>query len=372
MTMSKPSINKAQVQGFVQRQPHWAVAFVVILGAMLYWSLMATERYVSTAHVVMESPEINPTGMNISSLLSGSVGSGDLLLLRDHMLSVDMLMRLQDELDLRSHYSDSNIDYWSRLSADAPIESFYKYMQKRMKIEFDDYASVLRVQVQAYTPEMAQRITQLLLQFGEQHMNEMGQRLAREQVAFIEEQAQTLEQRLYRERDALLQFQNEYGLVSPTGTVEATFETVSRLQAEKAVAEARKRALASYQAQTSPEMVRLNAEIRALQEQIDIEQEKMASATGQSLNRVSSEYETLALRAQFALELYSNTLIALESTRVEAARKLKTISVLQHPTLPQFATEPRRLYNITLYFIFAIFLASIAHLVRSIVRDHKD
>src|SRR5690554_5966389 len=152
MTMSKPSINKAQVQGFVQRQPHWAVAFVVILGAMLYWSLMATERYVSTAHVVMESPEINPTGMNISSLLSGSVGSGDLLLLRDHMLSVDMLMRLQDELDLRSHYSDSNIDYWSRLSADAPIESFYKYMQKRMKIEFDDYASVLRVQVQAYTP----------------------------------------------------------------------------------------------------------------------------------------------------------------------------------------------------------------------------
>lgn len=368
----KQKITQKNAVAFAKRQPHWALAILFIAGMALYWSVLVTERYVSTAHIVMESPSINPVGMNISSLLSGAAGSSDLLLLKDHLNSVDMVLRLDEALNLREHYSQPAIDFWSRLDADGPIESFYAYMQKRMRIEFDDYAGVLRVQVQAYDPTMAQRITELLLEFGEAHMNEMGQRLAREQVAFIEEQANTLEQRLYAAREELLSFQNRYGLISPTGTVEATFETVSRLQAEKAVAEARQTALSSFQSSTSPEMVRIQAEISALEQQIEKEQAKMASATGDSLNRVSAEYATLELRAKFALELYSNTLVALETTRVEAARQLKTISVLQYPTLPQFATEPNRSYNITLYLLFTLFLAGIAHLIRAIILDHKD
>ncbi|MCH8536366.1 MAG: chain-length determining protein [Alkalimonas sp.] len=357
----------------LKKHPHWAIALAAVFCAFIYWMLLATDRYVSEANIVLQSPEIATTNLNFSSLLSGTSGAGDLLLLRDYLLSVDMLNILDEQLDIRSHYADTSIDRLSRLAdADAPMESLYSYMQKRIDIRYDDYANVLRVRVQAYNPEMAQQIAKTLLHEGERHMNLMGQRLAEEQVAFIEGQVETLSKRLYQAREELLSFQNEHGLVSPTGSVESIMMIVAQLEAQRALMEAQKKAGSSFQSTTSPEMQRLDSQIEALSQQIQAERRKMATADGGALNRVSADFETLTLQAQFALELYSNSLMVLESTRVEAARKLKQVSVLQHPTLAQFSVEPRRLYNFTVFLFLTILLAGIIQLMRAIIRDHLD
>lgn len=358
---------------FFKKNPFWLIAVIAIFCATAYWGLLATDRYVSRAHVVLQSPEINPASLNVSSLLSGTSGSGDLLLLKDHLESVNMVRKLDEKLDLRSHYTQTEIDWLSRLDGkDVPIETFYEYMQGMITIHFDDYAQLLQVRVQAYTPEMAKAMTEALLEEGEKHMNLMGQRLAQEQVEFIDQQAKQLEERLFNARDAILEYQNENGLVAPTQTVEAIFTTVSRLQAELALLEARIKSQQSYQSDTSPEVRRLRNEAKALEQQIEIEQDKLARESGDSLNRISAEYETLEMRAKFALELYSNALTALETTRVEASRKLKQISVLEYPTLPEFSTRPDRLYNVTVFAIMALLIAGILHLIVSVVRDHRD
>ncbi|CUS47124.1 MAG: polysaccharide copolymerase KpsE [Idiomarinaceae bacterium HL-53] len=365
-------MNLNKIKELSKRHPHWAVVFVVMFALIFYWGIWAKGRYVSEAHVVIDSPQINMQTMNITSLLSGAASAGDLLLLRDHMLSVDMMIKLEEQLSLREHFTGKNIDRPARLSGiDVPMEKFHAYMLERIRVEFDDYAGVLRIQAQAYDPVLAQRITQTLIAEGEQHMNEMGQRLALEQVRFIEEQADELEQRLFEARDNLLAFQNEHGLVSPSGTVEAIFTTVAELEAQIAVLGARDKALADFQSPTSPERVRLQSELRSLREQAEIERAKLASVEGNALNRLSSEFETLQLRAQFALEMYSTTLAALEGTRVEAARTLKQISVLQQPSMPQYRSMPRRAYNITIVLVFGIFIGAIAHLTRAIIRDHR-
>ncbi|RUO71796.1 chain-length determining protein [Idiomarina ramblicola] len=357
---------------FVKTQPHWVLALILIFGAAIYWGLIATDRYVSRAHIVLESPEVNMSSMNISSLLSGTQGSGDLLLLRDHLLSVTMLRKLQQDLNLREHYAQGFIDSWSRLEAEeVPIEVFHEYMLNYISVEFDEYASILKIQVQAFDKAMAQDIVEALLEEGEQHMNSMGQRLAQEQVDFIEEQATVAEERLFEARDQMLQFQNEHGLVSPSQTVEAIFMTVSQLKAQLASLEARKKALMSYQSERSSEIIRLSSEISSLEQQVEIEQAKMARQSGDALNETSSRFETLQLKAEFALQLYTNTITALESTRIEAARKLKQVSVLEFPTLPEYSTRPDRLYNIVVFLLFTVFIAAIAHLARAIIRDHK-
>lgn len=356
-----------------KRNPFWLVAIIATLLATVYWGAVATDRYVSRAHIVLQTPEIVPSGLNVSSLLSGTSGSGDLLLLKDHLESVTMLNTLQEKLDIRSHYSQGDIDYFSRLSdRNAPIEKFHDYMKTRIDILFDDYTSVLKIKVQAYTPEMAQKIVETLLEEGESHMNKMGQRLAAEQVEFIDKQAQELKKRLVSARDALLSYQNEQGLVAPTQTVEAIFATVSRLEGELAVLKARTKAQSSYQSANSPEIRRLRAEAEALEEQIDIEKEKMARQGGDALNKISAEYETLQMQAQFALELYSSAVTTLETTRVEASRKLKQVSVLEFPTLPEYPIKPERTYNIVVFGIFAALFAAILQMMMAVIRDHRD
>lgn len=358
---------------FLKKNPHWALCLASSFVALFYWSFIATDRYVSEASIVLQSSEISPAGFSVSSLLSGTSGAGDLLLLKEHLHSVDILQKLDKELDLRSHYSNPDIDFISRLS-DPKIETekFFSYMESRISVTFDDYAKVLRIKTQAYDPDMAQKITHLLMREGEAHMNNMGQRLASEQLEFIEQQAKVLEERLHNAREKLLAYQNEQGLVSPTGTVQSIASIVAQLEAQLALTQARKTSLGSYLSPHSAEMFRVEGEIAALKQQIELEKQRTATTEGNALNRISSEYQTLELTAQFSLQLYSNALLALEATRVESARKLKQVSVLQNPTFPEFSTEPRRIHNSLVFLFFALFLTAIAHLARAIIRDHRD
>ena len=98
----------------------------------------------------------------------------------------------------------------------------------------------------------------------------------------------------------------------------------------------------------------------------------MAQQSGGALNELSSRYQRLELRAQFAQESYSGALMALENTRIEAARKLKQVSVLQSPTIPEYSVEPRRLYNTVVFAIIACLAGLIIQMLVLIVQDHKD
>jgi capsular polysaccharide transport system permease protein len=75
---------------------------------------------------------------------------------------------------------------------------------------------------------------------------------------------------------------------------------------------------------------------------------------------------------QFSQESYSTALSALENTRIEAARKLKQLSVLQSATLPEYAVEPERLYNSAVFIIIALFLGLIVQMLVLIIMDHRD
>ncbi|MFM9268985.1 chain-length determining protein [Halomonas elongata] len=357
---------------FIKSQPHWALTFLAIVLVTFYWFVWAEDRYVSRATVVLESPQIAPPDLSFSSILSGSGGDSDLLLLREYLLSVDMLKQVQEQLDFRDHYSQHG-DFFARLrDRDAPIESLHEYYLKRVKIEMDEYAGVLNIEVQAYTPEFAHDMTQLLLGAGEKHMNEMGNRLAEEQVVFLERQVDRLSERMEDARADLLDYQNEKGLISPTHTVESLNQVVASLEGDLARLQAKQQALASYQSARSSEMQRIKSEINALREQIGKERDRLAQATGDSLNRVSSEYQTLELQAQFAQETYSSALSALENTRIEAARKLKQVSVLQSPLMPEYSTKPDRLYNSTVFGLIMIFLAFIFSMLVLIIKEHRD
>lgn len=364
---------QGSITRFVKRSPQWAIAFIAILLVSFYWFVWAQERYVSRATVVLESPQVATPELSLSSLMGGGAGNtADLLLLREHLLSVDMLRLLDEQLDLRQHYSEHG-DFFAKLrNPEVPIEELHKYYLRRVEIELDEYAGVLNVQVQGYTPEFAHDMASLLLEAGENHMNEMGHRLADEQVHFLERQMVRLDERFTETRQALLEYQNEYGLVSPTDTVASINQVVSTLEADLARLQAQRSALSSFQSAQSPELRQVERNITALRDQIVEQRDRIAQASGDSLNSVSAEYETLELQAQFAQETYSSALAALENTRLEAARQLKQVSVLQSPLFPEYPTEPNRLYNSTVFAIITIFLAFILSMIIMIVKDHRD
>jgi capsular polysaccharide transport system permease protein len=345
-----------------------------ILVAAIYWGLIASDRYISEAHVIVDRTDFGGMqGIDLTSLITGQSSGKDLLLLRDHLLSVDMLTKLNEQLSLRSHYSDRKRDTISRMwFEDASQEFFHRHYLSRVRIEMDDLSGVLRIQAQGYTPEMAHSIAKLLVEEGEKFINEMGHRLAREQVVFLEKQVTEMHERLMKTRQAVLDFQNAQGIVSPQGAVETLAAIVARIEGQIVELKSKREAMLGYLTPQAPDIAQVNIQITALEKQLALEKARLTSTQGQTLNRVLEEYQRLEMEAGFMQTVYNTALTALEKGRIEAARTLKKVSIVQSPTLPQYPLEPKRIYNIFVFALSLLVMAGIIHLIAAVIRDHKD
>lgn len=358
-------------------QPIWFVAFVFFGVMTAYWLFIASDRYVSTAHIVIQRTDLatGATTGDLASLIGGVSGANraDQLMMRDYLLSVGLLQKLDKELDLRSHFSNWRRDPFSKfLFANAPVEWLHRYYLSRVSVELNDYDGVLVVNAQAYTPEMSKAISEKLVLEGEAFMNNVANSLAQTQVDFLEKQVVQMHDRLLSARQTLLDYQNEKGLASPMATAESTVAILAKLQASLTELQTQKSALQSYLVASHPSVVQLNQQIAAVEKQMLQEQAKLASPTGKPLNKTVEEYQRLEMQAAFADAVYKTALSALERGRIEATRTIKKISVVQAPTLPEYPLEPRRIYNTLVALMTAFLLAGIAHLLWAVVQDHKD
>lgn len=360
----------------LKRQRTLALALLACLLVSLYWGMVASDRYVSEARIIIQRTDLSGSqDMDFSSLLSGSsaVNRADQLLLRDHLLSVDMLRKLDAKLNLRAHYSNIHEDLLSRMwSAAAPLERFHKHYLSRVSVEFDDYAGVLVVKAEGYDPQTAHAIAAMLVEEGERTMNLMAHQLAREQVSFIEKQVTVLADRFQEARRQMLAYQNTKGLVSPQATAENLAGVINRLEGQRTDLQARRAALLAYLAPQAPGIVEIDAQLSAVDKQIVQEQARLTAPKGNTLNSAVEEYQRLEMAATFAQDMYKTALVALERGRVEATRTIKKVTVLQQATVPEYPLQPARLYNIVVSVLVTLLAAGIIHLLAVIIRDHKD
>ncbi len=356
---------------------HRVVAFACLISfsGVLYWALLASDIYVSEAHIIIQDADLGGVqSLDLGGLLGVAGNSNkDQLLLRDYLLSVDMMLLLDKKLDLKEHFSRQG-DLLSRLySNDVPLERFHKYYLSRVSVEYDSNNGILTIQARAFKPDIAQAMVTVLMEEGERYMNHLGHQLALEQVRFLEKQVGSLLKKSNQARRKLLEFQNRHGLASPELTVQNVSGIINDLDAKLTELRAQRDALLGFMKPGSPKIVELEHQIAAIRKQLDKERARLVSSSGGgALNAEVEEFQRLQMDVELAQEMYKTALLALEKGRIEASRTLKMVSVLQSPTHPQYPIEPRRAYNSLVFSLFVFMLAGLVQLLRAIIRDHRD
>ena len=112
--------------------------------------------------------------------------------------------------------------------------------------------------------------------------------------------------------------------------------------------------------------------LEAVERQIAQEQAKLASTSGKPLNSLVEEEQLLQLDLTFKQDLYKTSLVALEKGKMDAARALKQVSVLQRPLLPEYAMQPRRIYGIVATLCITLLIIGIVNLLKAVILDHVD
>ena len=344
-----------------------------------YWLFFASDRYVSEAIVVIQrTDQISGPATSLPAGLASIAGgagpnSSDQLLLSEYLLSVDMLKKLDAAFDLRSHYSNWHIDPISRMwLKNESMEWFYQYWLSRVDVEYDDYNGVLNIRVQAYDPKTAQAIVNFMIREGEAHMNLIGHQLAQSQVDFLTKQVTLAHDRLLDTTQNLIDFQNHQGLVAPQATAESLNALIDKLEAQKTGIQTQLASLPATLSPTQPTVVMLKKSLSALEDQITQKRAELASPSRRTLNYTVEEFQRLQMQVSFTQDLYKTALSALEQGRMNAARTLKMVSILQAPTNPGYPMQPARLYNAFVTLLIALALVGVVKLLESIILDHVD
>lgn len=349
----------------------WVVALFAI--AVVYFCLIASDRYVSRAElVVKQADQIKMLPDALSMLGIGGSNHEDILLIQDYLKSPDLIGKLDKELGLKAHYQSHNVDFFSRLSDNVSREEFIQYYRNHLTLRLDDISGVLTIEFQAFDPAYGKRVVDLMLKESEGFINKLGHQVALEQLAFVEKEVNRAYQRVQDEKAKVLDFQNTHHLLSPESTSTARLGVVSQIEGQLAQQQAQLKQLQSYMRETAPAVISVQARVDALNKQLEQEKSRLTGVDKDAMNEVTARYMDVQTQAALAADLYKSGLISLEQARVEAYRKLKHLLVVSQPTLAEDAEYPRRLYNLATIGVLLCLLYGLVVMGLATLREHQD
>lgn len=358
----------------------WVLFVIPVALATLYYSAVAADRYASVTVVSvrdMSATTVSSTSASVAALLGGGgaapISLADTFFVENYVQSMDLLEKLDKRFNLRAHYSAPRWDLIYRLNPEVRREDFLTYFRNRVQVSLDEYSGLLTIEVQGFEPAFAQKLARAVLEETERFVNENAHRIARERMVFSEgevQRAAALEQKAHA---AVLAFQTQHKLLDPLSQATANSTLTAALQATQAKQEADLKAALSYMSEDSLQVRSLRSQLEATKAQIEVERLRATgSVNGTQLPALAIEYQSLLTQAAFASDEHKTALLSLEQARLDASRKLKTLMVMEPPTLPDLPVYPRRLVDWFTVVAVCGMIFTIIRLVHATIREHQD
>jgi capsular polysaccharide transport system permease protein len=350
--------------------------FVVLVAvptvcAVIYYSLIASDVYVSESRFIVRSAQLSPQ-MGLSQLLGGH-SQDDANSVHDYILSRDAMKELDRQYPLHPVYARRGADVFDSfpgLHLDHSFEQFYRYYGKQVAVEIDPQSSISVLSVRAFTAKDAFEINSLLLEMSEHLVNKLNERSREDLVHFADEEVQLASDKAKQASLALLDYRSKKSVFQPDQQAALQLVGVSKIQDELIGTEAE---LAQLQklSPNSPQITALRGKADALRASVANEASKVTSANG-SLSARSPEFERLTLESSFADKQLGVALAELETARTEARQKQIYLERVVQPGLPDKAMEPRRIRSCITALLLGIVGWSMARLLIAAVKEHVD
>lgn len=352
-----------------------AVVVVPFLAGLLYFGVIASDRYVSHAALTIRTAGAQAGGADLlGAFLGASVGGGSAMdgsLVQAYIGSREMVTRLQGWLDLREIYATEDADWVSRLTSGATDEELITYLQDRIRALHDPATGVITLEVEAFNPSDAQAVALAIVALSDELVDSVAARAREDGVRFAASEVAAAEERLAEIRANLRAFRNQHGELDPAQAAGAVGGLVATLEGQLAEARTELGTLRSYMREDAAQVVGIKARVAALEAQLAAERKRLGNPDGgQTYSDLLSEYERLVGMETFATNAYAAAVAAQEQARAEAARKHVYLVPFVAPSMPDEATKPRRVLSIFVVLAGGLIAFGILSLIIAAIREH--
>ncbi|MCJ8311387.1 MAG: hypothetical protein HRU38_14620 [Saccharospirillaceae bacterium] len=346
---------------------------VILMFALLvfYYGFIASDRFESSSVILIKQAGVNEAGASSLSILGLPSQNQDILILQEHILSKDMLNLLDQSINLKAHYSDTNNDVISRLKNNSSQEDFFDYFLKHIEIFPNEGGTMLTIKAQGFTPEFSQLVVSEIIQDAEKFINNIGQSMADAQLQYARTDVENAHTLLNTNQAVLIEFQETHQLFNPDAQGGAVLSIVNNLEQTLTQKSVELKGLQAFLNDNSNEVITLKQELKALNEQLSIEKSKLVNNNGNAFNNLMAQYQEMQMSAQLSADIYRSTLLSLEALKAESYRKLKHLIVVSSANRPEEAQYPKRLYNILTYLVVVLMFFAIFKIIYAAIKEHN-
>ena len=340
------------------------IAFVLLPTFLAGWYFyrVATPMYAAKAEFVIQQTSPGGAGGGLGGLFSGTgfATSQDSVSVQAYLQSREAMLRLEADLGFREHFQNAAIDPVQRLPADASLEDAYKIYKRFVKISYDTSEGLIRMEVVAADPKVASEWASQLVAYAEEQVDRLTQRLRADQMLDAQEGYDKAQTNLMDAQRRLVELQERFSMISSESEIGLLTSQIASLESQLTT---ERLGLAQIASNANPNQARLESvtqRIASLEAEIATLRGKMTvgNGDGTSLAEIQSELQVAQAELQTRQLLLAQALQSMETSRVEANRQVRYLSLAVSPTPTDAPAYPRAFENtlITLLIMLGIYL----------------
>ena len=350
------------------------LAFFVMLptiAAGYYFYNVATPMYATNSQFLIIQSEGGGGASPFGSILPTQfANSADSIATQAYLQSKDAMLRLDQDVGFKDHFSDKTIDPIQRLEENATNEETYKTYKKNVKIGYDPTEGVIRLEVIAGDPNISASFSQSLIKYAEERVNNLSKQKREDGMRDALAGFDTAQQKRRDAQEALIRMQVENG-VDPQAEIVAIRTQITTYEGLLIEKELELSALLDNARPNRAKVDGARGDVRRLQVQLEKLREKMSSSTTgeNSLAEQSVRMQLAQTDLAAADMVLQSAQTAMDQARSEASRQVRYLTVAVEPVAPQEPTYPRKFENTILAFLIFAGIYLMLSLTASILRE---
>jgi capsular polysaccharide transport system permease protein len=382
VTPTDPLLEVAEIQRDITRRRRrrlWMLlarlaVFVFLPTAIAgyYFYAVATPMYATKSEFVIQQADGAPSG-GFGGMLAGAGlgGNQDSITVQSYLQSRESMIRLEEDIGYKEHFSQPFIDLLQRLDPGATMEEAYRHYVRHVKIGFDPTEGIVKMEVIAADPDVSAAFSRALITYAEEQVDNLSLRLREDQMKGATESFREAEAKMEAAQERVLVLQEQLGILDPQSETASVMGQISTFETQLAEKRLQLQQLLDNPAPNAARVSGAEGDIARLEDMTAGLRAPLtvASGAGASLARITAELRMAEVDLETRTMMMQESLQQLEAARIEANRQVRYLSTGVNPIAPDEPTYPRAFENTALAFLIFSGIYLMMSLTASILRE---
>ncbi|MBV2359112.1 capsule biosynthesis protein [Thalassococcus sp. CAU 1522] len=349
-------------------------AFVLLptLIAGYYYYGVATPMYATKSEFLILKAE-NGGGGGLGSLFSGTqfATNQDAIAVQSYLQSKDAMLRLDQDVGFKAHFTQSWIDPIQRLEENPSNEDAYKLYKDNIEIGYDPTEGVIKMEIIAADPETAAEFSRALIGYAEERVDDLSRRKRSDAVADAEQGLIDADLARREAQEKLVRLQQEGSILDPEGRITALRGQINNVEVQIQEKRLQLQALLDNSRPNRAKVEGAQGDVRRLEALLAELNAQMTSATTGEESLAEKAVQIQLAQADLATRdlMLQTALERLEQARRDADSQARYLTTSVVPVASEDPSYPRAFENTILAFLIFGGVYLMISLTASILRE---